>query len=119
MTTTTPSPPSPPPLLIALSGPTSSGKTTLATALRHIFAPPTYPPGILLIHQDDFYKTDEEIPLTEKGIKDWDFFALRSLKLACTLQVKTACPNRRFSPPRHLRPPLPKIPLRYKNPPSR
>ena len=27
---------------------------------------------MLLIHQDDFYKTDEQIPLTERGVRDWD-----------------------------------------------
>lgn len=52
-----------PPLLIALSGPTSSGKTTLAHALTRIL------PNTLLIHADDFYRPDSEIPLTEDGLQ--------------------------------------------------
>ncbi len=52
-------------LLLALSGPTSSGKTTIANALSTIF------PTSLLIHADDFYKTDAQIPL-KNGLQDWD-----------------------------------------------
>lgn len=55
----------PPPLLLALSGPTSSGKTTIATALASIL------PNHLAIHADDFYKPDSEIP-TKDGVQDWD-----------------------------------------------
>jgi len=54
-----------PPLLIALSGPTSSGKTTIATALAGIL------PNFLTIHADDFYKPDSEIP-TKDSLQDWD-----------------------------------------------
>lgn len=53
------------PLLLALSGPTSSGKTTVANALSTIF------PTSLIIHADDFYKTDAQIPLKD-GLQDWD-----------------------------------------------
>jgi len=53
------------PLLLALSGPTSSGKTTVANALSAIF------PSSLIIHADDFYKTDSQIPLKD-GVQDWD-----------------------------------------------
>lgn len=55
----------PSPLLIALSGPTSSGKTSIATALSSIFS------DSLVIHEDDFYKPDSQIPLN-KGLQDWD-----------------------------------------------
>lgn len=54
-----------PPFLLALSGPTSSGKTTIANALSAIF------PNSLIIHADDFYKTDSRIPLKD-GLQDWD-----------------------------------------------
>ena len=53
------------PLLLALSGPTSSGKTTIATALSSIL--PTH----LTIHADDFYKADSQIPVVD-GLQDWD-----------------------------------------------
>ncbi|KAL2046804.1 hypothetical protein N7G274_000822 [Stereocaulon virgatum] len=55
------------PLLLALTGPTSSGKTTLATALRQIFPPPYS----LTIHADDFYKPDSLVPVKD-GVQDWD-----------------------------------------------
>ncbi|KAJ9645936.1 ribosylnicotinamide kinase [Coniosporium tulheliwenetii] len=51
-------------LLLGLSGPSSSGKTTLAP---------------FILHLDDFYKTDSEIPLTPMGLPDWD--CLESLDL--------------------------------------
>lgn len=53
------------PLLLALSGPTSSGKTTIANALSTIFS------NSLIIHADDFYKSDSQIPLKD-GLQDWD-----------------------------------------------
>ncbi|KAJ9663618.1 ribosylnicotinamide kinase [Coniosporium apollinis] len=81
-------------LLLGLSGPSSSGKTTLARLLRDILnsAPasssspssssppsPTSPPPAFILHLDDFYKTDSEIPLTPMGLPDWD--CLESLDL--------------------------------------
>lgn len=56
-----------PPLLIGLSGPTSSGKTTLATSLASVFASFDH----LTVHADDFYKPDSQIP-TKHGMRDWD-----------------------------------------------
>ena len=55
-------------LLLGISGPSSSGKTTLARLLRDIF------PTAFVLHEDDFYKTDAEIPLnTSAGnVQDWD-----------------------------------------------
>ena len=67
------------PLLLALAGPTSSGKTTIATALSLIFAPPplhthrdlgTNP--LTIIHADDFYRPDSQIPTRADGTQDWD-----------------------------------------------
>lgn len=52
-------------ILLAISGPSSSGKTTLARLLRDIF------PRAFVLHEDDFYKTDADIPL-KNGIQDWD-----------------------------------------------
>jgi len=67
------------PLLFALAGPTSSGKTTIATALSLIFAPsPSDTPSTLgthpltIIHADDFYLPDSQIPTLENGTQDWD-----------------------------------------------
>ncbi|OQO08277.1 hypothetical protein B0A48_06147 [Cryoendolithus antarcticus] len=61
-------------LLVALSGPSSSGKTTLARLLRDII------PNSFILHEDDFYKTDAEIPVNpEHNLEDWD--CLESLNL--------------------------------------
>ncbi len=49
-------------ILIGLSGPSSSGKTTLARLLREIFDVEVEGLKITLaiLHQDDAYKTDKE-----------------------------------------------------------
>lgn len=44
------------PLLVGLSGPSSSGKTTLARLLQRIL------PNARILHQDDFYFQDSQIP---------------------------------------------------------
>jgi nicotinamide/nicotinate riboside kinase len=58
-------------LLIALSGPSSSGKTTLARLLRNALDPHAF-----ILHEDDFYKTDAEIPVVKvadgRELQDWD-----------------------------------------------
>ena len=54
-----------PPLLVALSGPSSCGKTTLARLLARIF------PSTSILHADDYYHTDSDIPV-HQGVKDWD-----------------------------------------------
>ena len=53
------------PTLLALSGPSSSGKTTIARHLLTIF------PSTLLLHEDDFYLPEAQLPL-RAGFKDWD-----------------------------------------------
>lgn len=53
------------PLLVALSGPSSSGKTTLARLLTRIF------PSTSILHADDYYHTDSDIPI-HNGVQDWD-----------------------------------------------
>lgn len=57
----------PQPLLVGISGPSSSGKTTLSRLLRDIFPPSK----LSILHLDDFYLTDAEIPV-RNGIQDWD-----------------------------------------------
>ncbi|KAF2793943.1 P-loop containing nucleoside triphosphate hydrolase protein [Melanomma pulvis-pyrius CBS 109.77] len=56
-----------PVLLLGISGPSSSGKTTLSRLLRDIFPPDL----VFILHLDDFYLTDAEIPV-RNGIQDWD-----------------------------------------------
>ncbi|CAI6266376.1 unnamed protein product [Periconia digitata] len=63
-----------PPLLVGISGPSSSGKTTLSRLLRDIFPPSQ----LAILHLDDFYLTDAEIPV-KSGVQDWD--CLESLDL--------------------------------------
>lgn len=41
-------------VVFSLSGCSSSGKTTLARILRDVF------PNTFILHEDDFYKTDNE-----------------------------------------------------------
>ncbi|KAG9921775.1 hypothetical protein KCV02_g11029, partial [Aureobasidium melanogenum] len=60
-------------VLIGVSGVSSSGKTTLARLLRDII------PNTFILHEDDFYKTDQEIPVNKDGLQDWD--CLESLDL--------------------------------------
>lgn len=54
------------PLLVALGGPSSSGKTTVAKALH------TSIKDSLLVHLDDFYLPDSQIPLDASGVQNWD-----------------------------------------------
>ncbi|TLD36600.1 hypothetical protein E2P81_ATG02382 [Venturia nashicola] len=63
-------------LLVALSGPSCSGKTTLARLLRSTLSPHAF-----IVHEDDFYKTDARIPVRKVRVngeavelQDWDCF---------------------------------------------
>ncbi|UKZ96159.1 uncharacterized protein TrAFT101_010958 [Trichoderma asperellum] len=52
-------------LIVALSGCSSSGKTTLARLLRDIF------PSTFILHEDDFYRPETELPKKD-DLLDWD-----------------------------------------------
>ncbi|KAF4585820.1 Nicotinamide riboside kinase [Ophiocordyceps camponoti-floridani] len=56
---------SPSALIVAISGCSSSGKTTLARLVRNLF------PGTFILHQDDFYRPEAELPF-KNGLRDWD-----------------------------------------------
>lgn len=49
-------------VIVGLSGCSSSGKTTLARLLRDIF------PNTFILHEDDFYRPEEESVHFRKGI---------------------------------------------------
>ncbi|KAJ5880284.1 uncharacterized protein N7473_011337 [Penicillium subrubescens] len=77
-------------LIVGISGPSSSGKTTLARLLQRIFCGVSLDPSLSLssdakgndklntfiIHEDDFYYPDDQIPYTTtptgKTVQDWD-----------------------------------------------
>jgi|SRR5579871_1220698 len=60
-----------PTLLLGLSGPSCSGKTTLARLLRDALSPHAF-----ILHEDDFYVTDALIPVKTmsdgRRLQDWD-----------------------------------------------
>ena len=85
----TPDVPSPA-LLVGISGPSSSGKTTLSRLLRDIF------PNVFILHLDDFYLTDAEIPVKD-GLQDWD--CVESLDLAGLRHALTYIREHGKSPP--------------------
>ncbi|SCU85513.1 LADA_0D07976g1_1 [Lachancea dasiensis] len=54
-------------LLIGISGCSSSGKTTLAKLTANLI------PSAVLLHEDDFFKHDDEIPFDETyQVSNWD-----------------------------------------------
>ncbi len=54
-------------VVVGVGGCSSSGKTTVAERLALLF------PNSFVLHQDDFYKPDSEIPFDkERGEYDWD-----------------------------------------------
>ncbi|KAE8348473.1 hypothetical protein BDV28DRAFT_143391 [Aspergillus coremiiformis] len=63
--------------IIGISGPSSSGKTTLARLLQRIFSKAGEDSlETFIIHEDDFYFPDDQIPYTTtasgKPVQDWD-----------------------------------------------
>ncbi|KAJ6155154.1 hypothetical protein N7470_005720 [Penicillium chermesinum] len=66
-------------VIIGISGPSSSGKTTLARLLQRIFSGVPLSSATLhtfIIHEDDFYYPDDQIPYTTtpsgQTVQDWD-----------------------------------------------
>ncbi|KAE8133404.1 hypothetical protein BDV38DRAFT_286867 [Aspergillus pseudotamarii] len=62
--------------VIGISGPSSSGKTTLARLLQRIFSKADESLFTFIVHEDDFYFPDDRIPYTTtasgKAVQDWD-----------------------------------------------
>ncbi|KAF1991682.1 P-loop containing nucleoside triphosphate hydrolase protein [Aulographum hederae CBS 113979] len=87
--------PKPKTILVALSGPSSSGKTTLARLLRDALSPhiPTF-----ILHEDDFYLPDAQIPI-HNGLEDWD--CVESLDLADLERTLTHVKEHGALPPGH------------------
>lgn len=57
--------------VVGISGPSSSGKTTLARLLRDILQAGGH--NVFILHEDDFYVTDKDIPIDKAtGYQDWD-----------------------------------------------
>ncbi|TKX21238.1 AAA domain-containing protein 9 [Elsinoe australis] len=77
-------------ILIGISGVSSSGKTTLSRLLRDVF------PRTFILHEDDFYKTDNEIPV-KNGVADWD--CIESLNLPAMQEALTYIKEHGTSPP--------------------
>lgn len=65
-------------ILVGISGPSSSGKTTLSRLLRDVLNS-SQTIHAFILHEDDFYKTDTEIPVNGDGLQDWD--CLESINL--------------------------------------
>ncbi|KAK6535324.1 ribosylnicotinamide kinase [Orbilia ellipsospora] len=68
-------------ICIAISGPSSSGKTSLSRLLRAAFTsktlPHPHPTKCIILHGDDFYIPDSSLPLvplppTGEKVQDWD-----------------------------------------------
>ncbi|EAW10529.1 ribosylnicotinamide kinase [Aspergillus clavatus NRRL 1] len=62
--------------IVGISGPSSSGKTTLARLLQSIFSHVDPDLHTFIIHEDDFYLPDDKIPYTTTAsgttVQDWD-----------------------------------------------
>lgn len=55
------------PFVVAISGPSSSGKSTVIQGLQQVL------PNTTVVHLDDFYVPDSQIPVDEElGIQNWD-----------------------------------------------
>ncbi|XP_055514279.1 muscle-specific beta 1 integrin binding protein isoform X1 [Leucoraja erinacea] len=52
--------------IIGIGGVTNGGKTTLTNKISQIL------PNCCVVHQDDFYKTPDQIEVGQDGFKQWD-----------------------------------------------
>ncbi|KAK2878209.1 hypothetical protein FQN49_001058 [Arthroderma sp. PD_2] len=84
-------------VVVGISGPSSSGKTTLARLLRTVYNPTQGSNAdirTLLVHEDDFYKPDDRIPVTTtssgKLVQDWDTIEAFDIKqfVSCLSHIR-------------------------------